>query len=191
MLKPTNSSWRNEETGIVAECQQRRETFGRFIEHRVQSPLNDPVLRVQIHKMADARVKEEVDRLVRNRVAEVMESLPASELPKVTLKQILEAVSAASGYTIDELTGPRRDSPLTKARFMAMGLIRQLRTDLGLTAIGRAFKRDHTTVMHGLSRYKELSTILPLAEWLAHPAVTGLIAGAGEAVEAVGPRAPR
>jgi chromosomal replication initiator protein len=55
---------------------------------------------------------------------------------------------------MSELLSHRRPKPLVQARFMAVGISREL-TRASLTLIGREFDRDHTSVLHGVRRDKE------------------------------------
>lgn len=49
--------------------------------------------------------------------------------------------------SLADIEGPSRVAPVARARQMAMFLARK-HTEHGLKAIGRAFGRDHTTVLH-------------------------------------------
>jgi chromosomal replication initiator protein len=57
---------------------------------------------------------------------------------------------------VEEITGKSRRRPLVTARQVAMYVIREL-TDLSYPAIAREFGgRDHTTVMHAVSKIEAL-----------------------------------
>jgi chromosomal replication initiation ATPase DnaA len=68
------------------------------------------------------------------------------------LPHIIEATAALYGVTPDHLTGPDRTRGIAQARQAAFSAAHQ--EGHSIAAIGRAFNRDHTTVMHGLSRVK-------------------------------------
>ncbi len=69
---------------------------------------------------------------------------------------ILEKVSERYGFSIEEITGKSRRRPLVTARQVAMYVVREL-TDMSYPAIGRVFgDRDHTTVMHAVSKVEAL-----------------------------------
>jgi chromosomal replication initiator protein len=69
---------------------------------------------------------------------------------------ILEKVSERYGFTVEEITGKSRRRPLVTARQVAMYVVREL-TELSYPAIGRVFgDRDHTTVMHAVSKIEAL-----------------------------------
>lgn len=93
------------------------------------------------------------------------------------VSQILAAICEASGFSIWDLCGPRRDRRLARARQIAYHLLRVLRPDLSLPAIGRALgDRDHTTIIHGLRVFEQSQFQEPMKGWLAYPAVAALLA---------------
>ena len=74
----------------------------------------------------------------------------------VSPAMILEKVSERYGFTVEEITGKSRRRPLVTARQVAMYVVREL-TELSYPAIGRVFgDRDHTTVMHAVSKIEAL-----------------------------------
>jgi chromosomal replication initiator protein len=77
--------------------------------------------------------------------------LPDDDRPSVTLDRIVRETAGFFGVSPDDLRGPARGRALVHARQMAMYLCREL-TPLTLISIGRAFDRDHTTVMHAVQR---------------------------------------
>jgi len=66
-----------------------------------------------------------------------------------TMAQIAAEVAAKHGLTVEELRGPARGFKVAHPRQEAMARMRA-ETSQSLTAIGRYFGRDHTTVMHGV-----------------------------------------
>ena len=78
--------------------------------------------------------------------------LDAGRPRQLTPAIILQAVSEAFGFPTDELTGPKRQRPLVRARQIGMYLFRDL-TEYSYPAIGREFGgRDHTTVIHAVEK---------------------------------------
>jgi hypothetical protein len=73
------------------------------------------------------------------------------DLAKCELAEILRAVSIASGVKRDDLRGPRRFTPITRARQVFFWLARRY-TFYSLPDIGRYLDMDHTTVLHGVRR---------------------------------------
>lgn len=65
------------------------------------------------------------------------------------IADIQRSVAAHFGLTVGMLTGPRRARAIARPRQMAMYLA-SVKTNKSLPQIGRAFRRDHTTVMHGI-----------------------------------------
>ncbi|MDP9385409.1 MAG: chromosomal replication initiator protein DnaA, partial [Actinomycetota bacterium] len=87
--------------------------------------------------------------------AEVLDGLyPELRPRRRTVEEIQERTCEAFGVSFDELVSARRTSDLAWPRQVAMYLAREL-TDATLPAIGRAFGRNHTTVMHACKRTAE------------------------------------
>ena len=75
---------------------------------------------------------------------------------KVTVEEIQRKVSEHYNIRLSDLIGPRRVRTIARPRQVAMYLAKQL-TVRSLPEIGRRFGgRDHTTVMHGVKRIKDL-----------------------------------
>ena len=72
--------------------------------------------------------------------------LPIMVMPR----HILNAITRRSYITLDQLLGPRRDAKAAHARQLAMLLMRETQPNMSLTDIGRYFRRDHTTIIHGV-----------------------------------------
>jgi len=77
---------------------------------------------------------------------------------KVTVDEIQQRVAAHYNIKLAEMSSPRRARSVARPRQVAMYLAKQL-TTLSLPQIGKRFgNRDHTTVMHAVSRVGELMT---------------------------------
>ena len=82
--------------------------------------------------------------------------LDAGRPRQITPQLIIESTSSAFGFSIDELTGPKRQRPLVRARQIGMYAFREL-TEYSYPAIGREFGgRDHTTVIHAFEKISAL-----------------------------------
>lgn len=66
------------------------------------------------------------------------------------VRLLVEATSRESGLPVRELMGPGRGEHVARWRQVAMFAVRE-RHGLPLAQIARAFQRDHTTVLHGIS----------------------------------------
>ncbi len=73
---------------------------------------------------------------------------------RTSIRDIQSMVAADSGISVERMTSSRRDKPVVNARHAAMWLARE--ANYTLNDIGRAFGRDHTTVMHGVRRIDRL-----------------------------------
>ena len=73
---------------------------------------------------------------------------------RVTCELIIEIVADKYGMQPTDLTGKRRSQDIALARQVAMYICREM-TELSTPAIGRAFGKDHTTVLHGCEKVEE------------------------------------
>ena len=69
---------------------------------------------------------------------------------------IVVTVAGQHGVTVQEMLSHRKDRQLCKARWEAMHRIRK-ETALSLPQIAHIFRRHHTTIMHGIRRWEEIS----------------------------------
>jgi chromosomal replication initiator protein len=87
--------------------------------------------------------------------AEVLAGLyPELKPRRHTVREIQEQTCAAFGVSMEDLLSTSRAQPVAWPRQVAMYLAREL-TDATLPAIGRAFGKNHTTVMHACRRTAE------------------------------------
>jgi chromosomal replication initiator protein len=92
--------------------------------------------------------------------AEVLGTLypePVRRTERRTVEEIQARTCEVYGVTLDELRSSSRSAQVASARHVAMYLSREL-TDATLPAIGKAFGRNHTTVMHACRRTAERIT---------------------------------
>lgn len=67
---------------------------------------------------------------------------------RATIERCLSAAALAHGVSVAAILSSDRRRPYVCARWDAMAAMRD--AGLSLPTIGRVFKRDHTSVMHGL-----------------------------------------
>lgn len=85
-----------------------------------------------------------------------------------SVAKIIERVSKASGVPAFEILGPWREKRVSWPR-MAVYYIARTTTRNSLPRIGRAMRRDHTTVLYGVNRARELlKTDQSFADLVAH-----------------------
>lgn len=89
-------------------------------------------------------------------------SLDGRRLPAC---DVIAFVGKRIGATTDELLGHRRQPKLVRGRWIVAAVLKE--RGLSYPTIGRALKRDHTTIMHGIdalpshtSRDPKLATLL-------------------------------
>jgi chromosomal replication initiation ATPase DnaA len=71
---------------------------------------------------------------------------------KTPVRALIERVAAFHGVSFEDILGPRRDRKTVAARFDAIAAVHKARPDLSLPQMGRHFHRDHTSILHALSR---------------------------------------
>lgn len=117
----------------------------------------------------------------------------------VSVRMIQQYVADHYGLTLEDIKSNRRAARLVLPRQLAMWLSAELLPHMSLPTIGRAFDRDHTTVMHAhRAMRKRLDDPLFLAEvnrirarvtgWLTSPPRTieeTALKVAGDVVDAV------
>ena len=85
-----------------------------------------------------------------------MTSLLKAHDRRVTIEEIQRKVAEHWNIRLSEMSSSRRARAVARPRQVAMYLAKQL-TSRSLPEIGRKFgNRDHTTVMHAVSRVAEL-----------------------------------
>jgi hypothetical protein len=85
---------------------------------------------------------------------------PEPQLKKETTREkIIRAVCDKYDVTLDEMRSAARNKNITDARhecfYRFRHEIKQKGRPLSLPEIGKAFCKDHTTVMHGINRHAE------------------------------------
>jgi chromosomal replication initiation ATPase DnaA len=78
----------------------------------------------------------------------------------ITLRAILDEVSAEFRVPVPEILSPWREERLLPARHAAMALARRF-TKLSLPQIGRAMRRDHSTVLAGIAAHERREATSP------------------------------
>jgi chromosomal replication initiator protein len=86
----------------------------------------------------------------------------------VRLHSIADAVARFYNLTFNSLIEPERATEVSLARQVAMYLLFHSDPSVGYSEIGRFLKRDHSTVLHGVSRIRYLAANRP---WLAEDLV--------------------
>jgi hypothetical protein len=79
----------------------------------------------------------------------------ASDVQRPTIKEIISFVALEHGVSVDEIISHRRHAKLNHARQVAMYICTR-DTMNPLTVIGRAFNRDHTTILHARDKIKRM-----------------------------------
>ena len=80
-------------------------------------------------------------------------SVRVADAPRETMRDIIERVADEYGFDYQHMIGPARFGLISRARQDAMHECWRTRR-WSLPQIGRAFNRDHTTVLHGVRAHK-------------------------------------
>lgn len=74
----------------------------------------------------------------------------------MTSIQIIASVSKVTGIPPWQIVGPFRTAPIARARFLAVGLLREMFPWWSFQQLASAVgKKDHGQAIHALKRYKE------------------------------------
>ena len=127
-----------------------------FIAREIQDnvrQLEGALVRIAAHSsLHKTPLSEAVARTV------LSDLLRESEDRVITAQIVLEETAKRYGFTVDDLCGRSRRSPLVLARQIGMYVLREL-TDYSYPKIAEEFGgRDHTTVMHAVEKIKVLMT---------------------------------
>jgi hypothetical protein len=170
-----------DELGIVTAARAKRQAY-RPPEPKAAAPAVSPDIRAAVRRAVDARLKEEIERIIAVRMEQSAQEIATINRPcGPSLKTILATVADVTGVSVGDMQGPCRMRRLAWPRHFAFHVVKRTRPDLSLPNIGRAFgNRDHTTVMHGLKKVAENCDQRPFKEWLAHPSILALLKKADE-----------
>jgi hypothetical protein len=186
-----------DEFGIVTEQRERREKFARYtytppvIEmpaEKTAKPSLEELVRAAVENyMGSAGGKKKIERAIslaltakskewRNERLE--SSAVAARVARYPIDNVLEIASQITDVPLDALLGPTRTRKLSWARHFAMVLLHCARRDLSYPKIGKVFgNRDHTTVVHALSRQSVRRQYPECAPWYADPRAVAIVEG--------------
>lgn len=136
---------------------------------RTDTPVSSKVLEFLAHKITSniRELEGSLNRLIAhanlfNRpitlesTQEVLHDILKAHDRRVTIEEIQKRVAEHWNIRLADMSSPRRARAVARPRQVAMYLSKQL-TSRSLPEIGRRFgDRDHTTVMHAVSRVTEL-----------------------------------
>jgi chromosomal replication initiator protein len=100
-----------------------------------------------------ALVKMDEERRNRRRLAAIMarQALQDTE-SRQSAVEIIRNVAVAHGFRPCDILGDGKTRPLVVARYEAIHRVADAWPHLSLPAIGRIFRRDHTTILHALRK---------------------------------------
>jgi hypothetical protein len=92
----------------------------------------------------------------------VSEAAPDPAAPmsrKITTRDVIMAVADRYAIRVDYMMGRRRFREYVRPKQIALYLTRELCPRLSLPQIGRAFNRDHTTVLYAIGKIRSLRSV--------------------------------
>lgn len=75
-------------------------------------------------------------------------------LGRVTPRRVIEKIAKEHGVSVGLIIGQRRAKEIVAIRDKAVRAVAEQFPEMSLPDIGRAFKRDHTTIIHSLRKTK-------------------------------------
>lgn len=88
-------------------------------------------------------------------------SAPLNMLAPCSMRFLVTYAALASGVSVADIFGTKRFKDITAARHRAIGLVYQ-HTQASLSATGRLFGRDHSTVLHALAKIEKRYKLVDL-----------------------------
>ena len=88
------------------------------------------------------------------------EDVPPAPTPKAKLAEVVSVICAGEGVTSAEIFSVAKPKRIAHPRLMAYSLAREL-TGLSYPALGRLFRRDHTSLLYGCRAVDERSASDP------------------------------
>lgn len=109
------------------------------------------------------------EALTVDRAREVLRNIITSDeqMPSpIPVDRIIEVVARTSQVDVKEIRGKHKTARLVNARHVAMYLARHM-TELSTPEIGRAFGKDHSSVMYACEKIKrEVATHPQMGQWI-------------------------
>lgn len=68
----------------------------------------------------------------------------------IPARQIIKTVAVKHGVSVEQILGHSRAWPIVQVRREAIQTVERMRPDMTATQIGRAFNRDHSTILYTL-----------------------------------------
>lgn len=131
-----NNKLRAEQKAREEEARRTEEEKTRLEEQKI----------ALLQKQAERRFRDMIARLKRG------DDDNAELMVKQPVREIIAAVSVDTGVPVADILGPRRTKHIVEARFQAIAEARKRRPDLSLPQLGRAFNRDHTSILSALRK---------------------------------------
>lgn len=94
-----------------------------------------------------------IDATWQPHVSFVSSPIPRFKMPVMAIaRRVMEEFYPH--ITMGHILGPHRSAALAKARWHIWATVHEERPDLSMSTLGRLFKKDRTTLIHGIERYR-------------------------------------
>lgn len=135
---------------------------GYIPEAWISSPLKDAVVALvkvrttmmTLSEKYEDMLKEKMEMETQKKALFNIQKSRAISGPMKTRNKIIDLVSKKRGYTLEEMKEKTRRGDLVAARNHCYHELYE-GTSLSYSGIGRIFKRDHSTVLHGIKKHKK------------------------------------
>lgn len=118
--------------------------------------------------------QEEIERIV-NLISRSFASSKESYIDDPRLRELINRILKTMGVRYSSIMSRQRNRETASCRFVIWFMLHEYFA-LSLSAIGRMFGRDHTTIMHALDAYKKRKDLQELVKFNYDEWMEGLVA---------------
>ena len=148
---------------VLAAAAERRRRMVRLVHVSQSEAADTRSANIRARRLEAERAAREVSELMKEKArleAELATQRALAEAERLANEArewggrakcaaIIKLCAERFGFSVGEILSGRRRRPLTRARQAAMWICHEA-TARSFPELGRAFRRDHTTIMHGI-----------------------------------------
>ena len=161
------------EHGVIADIQppdfelrtaifmRKAEGFGMNVPNDVlmylAENIKDNIRQVEgaLKKMRAAAIINGSDRVTMEYAKAAVSDILTAKAMAITPEKVIGYVSQKYGVPVEDIVGKRKTGDVVTARQVAMYLLRDM-TELSYESVGKAFNRDHSTVVSSYAKIKDV-----------------------------------
>lgn len=122
-----------------------------LLEEKTYNPgYNPEFVRRAMERRREMEIKRQIEARKRRIIDRYMARLQITE--KSSIRRIITIVAEEYGLTYGDIIGHRRTRRYVQARFEAIAEVKRQKPHLTLPQLGKAFNRDHTSILHALQK---------------------------------------